>query len=504
MTGKDGQGQVLLKIRNVSKNFGITRALRDVSFDVNKAEIRGFIGENGSGKSTLSNIIAGVYGKDEGHIFMEEEEISCATVVEGEEKGVALIVQEIGTIEDISVAANIFLGNEKRFVKNGLIQYKQMEVEAKKALDLIGVSNIDPSEKAGKYNLEERKIIEIAKAFYLHPKLMIVDETANALSTHGRNILYDVMKKVRSYGGTVFFITHDLDELVMICDSVTILRDGVYIDTVYGKDMVIGELKVKMVGREISDHYYRTDETGSFGEKVVLSTHNIFTSVLKNVSMELHENEILGLGGLSDCGMHELGRVLFGLDKPYSGKVSCNGKDISFSGPLQAIRESIGYVSKNRDTEAIILQDSIKNNICLCSLDQISKCGFATSKTEDAFADQWIAKLKIKMRDSAQYVAALSGGNKQKVVLAKWLGRGSKILIFDCPTRGIDIGVKEAIYQLMEELKNQGHSILMISEELPELIGMSDRILIMKDGELVYETMRGPEITESLLVKEMI
>lgn len=498
------QNQPLLTIQHVSKNFGLTRALRDVSFNVNKAEIRGFIGENGSGKSTLSNIVAGVYGKDEGTILLDGKELNPQSVVEAEEEGVALIVQEIGTIEDISVAANIFLGNEKKFVKNGIIQYRKMSEEAGEALKLIGIDNIDPDEKTGKYNLEERKIIEIAKAFYLHPKLMIVDETANALSSHGRSILYSVMKKVREYGGTVLFITHDLDELVMICDSVTILRDGVYIDTIFGENMVINELKVKMVGREISDHYYRTDDEGSFGEKVVLSTEHIFTSVLKDVTMELHEGEILGLGGLSDCGMHELGRVLFGLDQPYSGKISCNGKEISLKSPIKAIRESIGYVSKNRDTEAIILQDSVKNNICLCSLDQISKAGFATPAGENKFADKWIDKLKIKVNNRNQYVAALSGGNKQKVVLAKWLGRGSKILIFDCPTRGIDIGVKEAIYQLMEELKKQGHAILMISEELPELIGMSDRILIMRDGCLVCEAMRSPEITEALLVKQMI
>lgn len=496
--------QVLLKIEHVSKSFGLTRALRDVSFDVNKAEIRGFIGENGSGKSTLSNIIAGVYGKDEGAIFLEGVELNSSTVVDAEEKGIALIVQEIGTIEDITVAANIFLGNEKKFVRNGIIQYRKMSEEAKKALQLIGISNINPDERTGNYNLEERKIIEIAKAFYLHPKLMIVDETANALSSHGRSILYSVMKKVKEYGGTVFFITHDLDELVMICDSVTILRDGVYIDTVFGSDMVINDLKVKMVGREISENYYRSDLYGSYDEEVVLSTEGIFTSVLKNVSMELHKGEILGLGGLSDCGMHELGRVLFGLDQPYAGKIKCHDKEIKLGSPMKAIKESIGYVSKNRDTEAIILQDSVKNNICLCSLDKISQKGFAAPRTENTFADKWIEKLKIKVNDRNQYVAALSGGNKQKVVLAKWLGRGSKILIFDCPTRGIDIGVKEAIYHLMSELKEQGHAILMISEELPELIGMSDRILIMKDGALVYETMRNPEITEALLVKEMI
>lgn len=498
------ENQVLLQIQHVSKSFGLTRALRDVSFDVRKGEVRGFIGENGSGKSTLSNIIAGVYEKDKGKIILDGKEWKAATVVEAEEQGIALIVQEIGTIEEISVASNIFLGNERRFGSRGIINYRKMNQEAKKALELIGASDISPEKPIGEYNLEERKIIEIAKAIYTHPKLLIVDETANALSSHGREILYSVIRDVRNYGGTVLFITHDLEELVRVCDSVTILRDGVYIDTCYGNEMIINELKVKMVGREMSGHYYRTEEEGSMGEKVVMSVKNVFTSALKDVSLELHEGEILGLGGLSDCGMHELGRLLFGLDQPYSGTLTCNGRTERLKNPVQAIRRNIGYVSKNRDSEAIILRDSVRNNICLCSLDKISKFGFAAPKTENSFVDRWIERLKVKVNNRSEYVASLSGGNKQKVVLAKWLGRGSNILIFDCPTRGIDIGVKEAIYTLMSELKAQGHAILLISEELPELIGMSDRILIMKDGRIVCEKMRSSEITEPLLIKEMI
>lgn len=496
--------EVLLDIQHVSKSFGLTCALKDVSFKVRKGEVRGIIGENGSGKSTISNIIAGIYGKDEGVIRLNGKELSAATAVEAQEEGIALIVQEIGTIADISVAANIFLGNEKRFGGKGLVNYRKMNQEAQKALELIGVSTISPESRTDRYNLEERKMIEIAKAFYTHPKLLIVDETANALSSHGRKILYTAIEEVKKYGGTVLFITHDLEELIKICDSVTILRDGVYIDTCYGSDMIINELKVKMVGREMSEHYYRSDMEQSHGEKVVMSVRGVFTSVLKNVSLELHEGEILGLGGLSDCGMHELGRLMFGLDQPYQGKLVLDGKEQKLASPVKAIRCGIGYVSKNRDTEAVILQDSVKNNVCLCSLDIISRLGFAMPAKENAFADKWIDKLKVKANNRGEYVASLSGGNKQKVVLAKWLGRGSKILIFDCPTRGIDIGVKEAIYHLMEELKAKGHAILLISEELPELIGMSDRILIMKDGKIVCEAMRGPEITESLLIKEMI
>lgn len=496
--------KTLLEIQHISKSFSQTKALREVSFNIMRGEVRGLVGENGSGKSTLSNIIAGVYCQDSGKIILNGKELNVSSPIEAEEHGIALIVQEIGTIEGVSVASNIFLGSEKKFVSKGLVNYRKMNEEAKKALNEIGIDNINPALNVEKLNLEERKIIEIAKAYYIHPKLLIVDETANALSSHGRSILYSVIKSVKEYGGTVLFITHDLEELVKVCDGVTILRDGIYIDTCYGEKMVINDLKVEMVGREINDHYYRTDEESIVSDKVVLGVTNVYTSALKNINFELHEGEILGLGGLSDCGMHELGRLLFGLDQPYSGTISCYGETKKLKNPAEAIRNSIGYLSKNRDTEAIILQSSIKDNICLCSLDKISKFGFAFPAKENVFSEQWINKLKIKLKSKSQYVADLSGGNKQKVVLAKWLGRGSSILVLDCPTRGIDIGVKEAIYELMNELKDKGHAIVLISEELPELIGMSDRILIMKQGKIVCEKKRSPQITESLLIKDMI
>lgn len=494
----------LLQIQQVSKRFGLTRALQNVTFTIGRGEVRGFIGENGSGKSTLSNIIAGVYPKDEGTILLEGEPLECANVVAAEKKGVALIVQEIGTVENITVAANLFLGNEERFCRGGLLDRREMSRAAGAALREIGVEDIDPAAQTGGLNLEERKIVEIAKAYSNQPRLLIVDETSNALSTHGRAILYDVIQKVKASGGTVLFITHDLEELLQVCDSVTILRDGVYIDTCVGAEMVVNELKVKMVGREISDHYYRTDWEGAKTDHAVLRVREVYTSVLKNVNLELHEGEILGVGGLSDCGMHELGRLLFGLDRPYFGTVVCGAGEGRLRSPVEAIQNNVGYISKNRDTEALVLQSSIKDNICLCNLEKISRLGFAFPKAEDTFADRWIEKLNIKLKSKRQYVSNLSGGNKQKVVLAKWLGRGSRILVMDCPTRGIDIGVKEAIYTLMRELKEQGHAIILISEELPELIGMSDRILIMKHGEVVSENPRSPGITEALLIRDMI
>lgn len=494
--------ETLLSVRGVTKSFGVTKVLNDVSFDVERGEVRGFIGENGSGKSTLSNIIAGIYTKDEGTILLDGKELNAKSVIESRSAGVSLIVQEIGTIANISVAANIFLGNESDFRSHGMIDFKRMNTEAASALAEIGVNDISPEAISGSLSLEDRKIVEIAKAYRSHPSLLIVDETSNALSERGREILYGVIKKVRQDGGSVLFITHDLDELVVVCDSVTILRDGTYVGTFSGDEMDIPSLKTKMVGREMSEHFYREDWDGSSSDKVVLKVDDVFTSFLKNVSLELHEGEILGLGGLSNCGMHELGRLLFALDAPYKGTITVF--DHEMKNPVDAMSLGVGYLSRNRDTEALILQMSVKDNICLGSLGKLGRMGFSSQKEDSKFASTWINELNIKLRDPSQYVAELSGGNKQKVVIAKWLGCGSRILIMDCPTRGIDIGVKEAIYHLMEQLKQEGHSILLISEELPELIGMSDRILIMRDGQIVHESMRSPSVTEKMLIQDMI
>ena len=263
-------------------------------------------------------------------------------------------------------------------------------------------------------------------------------------------------------------------------------------------------MKELMVGREMSENYYRNDFNGCVNEEITLEVDNISTGVLDHVGFNLYKGEILGIGGLADCGMHELGRVIFGLNKAVSGSVTVSESGQKVSKPKHAIKNSLGYISKNRDTEALVLMCSIKDNVCVTALDKLAKFGLITKNSEKKFVKELTDKLDIKMRDINQYAAHLSGGNKQKVVLAKWLGNGSKVLVMDCPTRGIDIGVKEAIYELMEELKEQGHSMIMISEELPELIGMSDRMIIMKNGKISGSFDRSKDITEDMLIHYMI
>lgn len=495
--------QVILKAEHIYKSFGPTKAVQDFSMEIHEGEIHGLIGENGSGKSTFSSIAAGVLKMDSGKLTVQGEDYCPRDTNEAAGRGVAMVVQEIGTIGDITVADNIFLNKESRFAKKGFINYRKMHKEAKEILEKIGGEHLEPGVNCDTLNLEDRKLVEIARAMYGTPKLLIVDETSNALASRGREILYKNMRAIRDNGGAVLFITHDLDELAAMCDSVTIMRDGLYIDTLDKEDIQIKKLKELMVGREIADSFYRSDFSPQYSEEVVMRAALLEAPGVDGVSLELHKGEILGIGGLADSGMHELGRLLFGLDKADAGKVE-TGKGVVITSPQSAVKNRIGYLSKNRDTEAIILNYSINDNVVLPSLNDLRTGPVILHKNEKKLSEKWADELAVKRNDVEQFCSELSGGNKQKVVLAKWMANGSKILLMDCPTRGIDIGVKEAIYKLMMRFKEEGCAMLLISEEMTELIGMSDRILVMKNGSIVKEVMRSENVTESEIIQCMM
>ena len=313
--------KVLLRAENIYKSFAATKAVVDFSVEISSGEIRGFIGENGSGKSTFSLMVAGVYERDSGTIFFDGEEYLPRSTVDANAKKVALVVQEAGVIADISGACNIFLNKESRFKGKFGINFKKMNAAAKEALKKVYSEHIDPTLNCSLMNLEDRKLIEIAKAMCDDPKLLIVDETSNALTTRGRSILYKVIRDVKKRGGSVLFITHDLDELMEVCDSVTIMRDGRYITTLPKGKMILKEMRALMVGREMSDNYYRPDSVKSYQEEIALRAEHLKAPEINDVSFELHKGEILGIGGLSDCGMHDLGRALFGVEKLDSGAV---------------------------------------------------------------------------------------------------------------------------------------------------------------------------------------
>ncbi|WP_092451061.1 sugar ABC transporter ATP-binding protein [[Clostridium] fimetarium] len=493
---------IILETKGITKTFGPTVALKNVSISIRSGEIRGLIGENGSGKSTLTSIIAGMQEADSGEMYYLGNAYNPKSMIEGQKNGISMILQEAGTISNISVAQNIFLGNERKFTKLGIVNRKQMIKEAQSRIDSFEISSIKASDRINTYGFEDRKLLEIVRVVNDDTEILIVDETTTALSHEGRELLYKLIRKMASEGKAVIFISHDLDELLEVCDVLTVLRDGEIVGELSKEEMNVSIIRKMMVGRDIGDKYYRTDYNGSFGDEVTLSLNNVSYGPLKNFNIELHKGEILGIGGLSGSGMHDVGRIAFGIDKPMYGTVnSLKGKVLN---SRKAIQHGMAYISKDRDTDALILQGSVKDNLVLPSLPYLEKIFLISPFKEKKLVMEEIKKLSIKTNHMSQDVNQLSGGNKQKVSFGKWTAMNSQVLIMDCPTRGVDIGVKQAMYQLIETMKKEGKSILLISEELSELIGMCDRIAIMKDFEVKKEFIRSAELSDSDIIEYMI
>lgn len=503
----------LLEMKQIRKCFSSTVALNGVDLNVYPGEIRGLIGENGSGKSTISTIAAGMQKCDEGEMIFRGEKWTPSSMIDALQHGVGIIVQESGTIPGITVAENIFLAEVEQFLrftgrngrKHGPIDRAAMNKAADAVLENIGVTNVRGSMMMGALDFQTRKLVEIAKVVMKEPQILIVDETTTALSQDGRNALYQIMKDYRDEGRAVVFISHDLDEIIEVCDTLTVLRDGNLIRTFQKEEFDEDLIRTSMIGRELQGDYYRSDFTPSRLDEVALTAEHISVpGVLEDVDLTLHKGEIVGIGGLSHCGMHTLGKILFGAETAASGKViAADGVDIG--NETVAMKHNIGYVAKDRDVESLTLSASIRDNIAVAGMERYALGNFLVlGSKEKAYVDEQIKALSIKCSDRDQQVSQLSGGNKQKVVFGKWIGRGSDILILDCPTRGVDIGVKRAMYQLMVQLKNEGKSILMISEELPELMGMSDRLIIMKDGRIMKEFARSADLSDTEIIKYMI
>ncbi len=498
------ENRVLLVAENIDKRFGITHAVDNVSLTINAGEVRGLIGENGSGKSTFSQMLCGIYSIGGGTFTLDGKVLHCRNQVEANNEGVAIIVQEMGTLSGLTVAENIFLGHEEPFMHLGVKDTRAMNKEAQRLLEEYGFGRIQAGNMIDIYNFEDRKLVEIVKATYMKPKILVIDETTTALSQNGRMELYKIMDAIRADGRTVIFISHDLNEVLTHTDTVSVLRDGEYIATVNTRDVTEDDLKRLMVGREIGSAYYRTDYGEPISGEVVLSVRDVSVpGQIDHVSFELHRGEILGFGGLSECGMHEVGKAIFAASWDRTGSVTlADGTEIN-SIPT-AIAHSIAYASKDRDNESVILNESIRNNIVLPSLGDLANHGLLSGKKLTKFAEKHALDMQTKMQNVGQFVSDRSGRNKQKVVLARWLGKGSDILVLDSPTRGIDVKVKQAIYALMADLRRQGKSIIMISEEIPELLGMADRIIIMKDGMLNGEFLRDPSLSEEDLIEKMV
>lgn len=546
-------GEIFLETKKITKRFGEVLAVDHVDFSVELGKIRGLIGENGSGKSTISSMICGIHAITSGEIVLQGKPYKPADPSDARAHGIGMIVQESGTVDYLSVAENIFLGEEKRFAKHGFVNKGKMEEEARRALAAVGL-DIDVARPAVYYDFETRKLVEIAKALYYEPRLFIVDETTTALSQDGREKIHGIMRRLKEEGKAVLFISHDLPELMEICDDLTVLRDGELIATIEKADFDEDRIKQTMVGRRIEGNYYRADFDPSCGEEVALEAVNVSTDGLSEIELKVHKGEIVGIGGLSGSGMHELGRLFFGMERIREGEVNAYAprpltrKERAEKNRVQARRAwrlftadvmklfrkkpksqtpeefvrsgetakykiccirdaldaSIGYISKDRDKETLVMPASIRDNICLSAADMLSAYGVIPTSGEKELARVQAENLRIKCSSVNQEVRELSGGNKQKVSFAKWIGNKSKILVLDSPTRGVDVGVKTTMYQLLYDLKKQGYAIVIISEELSELIGMSDRIEIMKDGRIAKEFVRSESLRDTDIINYMI
>ncbi len=497
--------EIVLRAEHMYKEFGPTKAVSDVTLELKKGKIIGLVGENGSGKSTISSMIAGTYAPTKGEMTYKGQPYSPKSVLDARKAGIQYLTQEQGTIDGMTVAENMFLGEEDTMSKGGIVSIRKLNKMAAEILKENGLDNVSPTASIDDYSFEDRKMIETARSLSHQPDILIIDETTTALSQKGHERIYQIMFEQKAKGTAILIISHDLDEIKKLCDEVVVMRDGKYINTLYGEDIEPHTIRQNMIGREIEGSYYRDDYECTYDKEVVLRAENLgVEGIFSDVSFDLHKGEILGIGGLSECGMHELLKTVFGAIKPTTGSVVLTKDNVALKNTTVSVNNKVAYIPKDRDKESLFQATSIKDNIVASSFDKIKKGIFILPNSEKRMADEEAKRMEVKMQNVEQQVRDLSGGNKQKVVIAKWMANNSRIFIMDCPTRGIDVGVKAKIYKLMSSLKSQGISILMVSEEMMELIGMADRIITMKDGHVSKEFTRSKDLTESVIISEIV
>ena len=476
-------GDYIVEMQHINKTFPGVKALDDVTFNLKAGEVLALLGENGAGKSTLMKVLSGVYTRDSGTVKIFGKEIGDLTPKSARELGIAIIHQELNMCSHLTVAENIFLGREK--VNSGILRQKEMNQEAKKILDRLNI-DIDPTTVVGDLAVSKQQMVEIAKAISSNAKILIMDEPTSALTSKEINYLFDIIRKLKAEGCGIVYISHRLEELKYIVDRVTIMRDGKYITSMNFADATMDELIAHMVGREIKEKYPRI--TCQKGKKIFEVKNLNAGKMVKNISFDLHEGEIVGIAGLMGAGRTETTRAIFGVDPKETGEIYLDGKPVKITCPMDAIKAGIVLVPEDRKKDGLCVNLSVRDNIALPNLDMLTHWfGAVEKKKEKAMTQKAIRDLSIKLPNAEVDAKNLSGGNQQKVVVAKWLARNSRVVIFDEPTRGIDVAAKVEIYNLMNELKKQGIGVLFVSSEMPEIMGISDRILVMCDGKITGE-----------------
>ncbi|MDO5136527.1 MAG: sugar ABC transporter ATP-binding protein [Eubacteriales bacterium] len=484
----------LLEMEGIKKSFYGNQVLHSVNFKLEAGTVHALMGENGAGKSTLMNILVGIHKRDGGVIRIEGKEVNIESPLDAQRLGIAMIHQELSTVSEMSIAENIFLGCEP--VKNGFIDYKKMYRETEKLLKLLNI-DLNPKTKMGKLRVADQQVVEIAKAVSKNAKIVIMDEPTSSITDKEVENLYGIIRDMKLRNTGVIYISHKMDEVYTITDEITVLRDGHSIETWPTKSVTNDMVIRAMVGRELTEQYPAREP--HIGE-VILELKNLTQKGnFENVSFKLHRGEILGLVGLVGAGRTETMQALFGMTKPESGEIILHGKKVSFKKPEDAINSKIAYVTEDRKGEGLVLPMSIGHNITLPSLKSLSGKLFIKGKEEKNQVEKEIKELRVKTVSPNLAVKMLSGGNQQKVVIAKWMLKDPDIIILDEPTRGIDVGAKAEIYKLMNDFVSQGKAIIMISSEMPEAMGMSDRILVLSNHKISGE-LRKEEFAQKAIM----
>lgn len=492
--------EIIYSVKNITKQFPGVTALKDVSMEIEKGEILAIVGENGAGKSTLMNVLFGVYPPTKGELVFEGENMLPFDPLKAQEKGIAMIHQELSLSPALSVAENIFVG---RLPKNkiGMLDKETLGRESKKLLQEVGLGDMDPWTRIRDINVSQQQQVEIAKALSLNAKLLILDEPTSSLTVTEAEKLHEIMMYLKKRGITMLYISHKLDEIMKISDRIMVFRDGELVNKMLTKETTIEEMIASMVGREYSEGYTKKSYKTDYLDDIILEVKNLnVKNKVHDVSFKLHRGEVLGITGLVGAGRSEVLQAVFGADKKQSGTILVEGKEVKIDHPSQAIAQGMGLIPEGRKQQSLFLKFSVKENITIAAFRQVlNKAGLLSTGRENQTAEDYSAKLRVKTPTINQKIVNLSGGNQQKAVIARWLMTKPKILFLDEPTQGIDIGAKNEIYRIIEELAEQGVSIVVVSSEMQETMSLCDRVLVMYEGRLTGELTHAELSQETLM-----
>lgn len=471
-----------VEMTKIDKSFSGNKVLHGVNLTVNKGEVHALMGENGAGKSTLIKVLCGVHGRDAGEVKIENVPIEFKAPKDAEAQGINIIHQELNIIPHLTVSENMFLGKELTYGKTGILNTRAMKKATRESLLELGVDSIHPDQVAGNLSVGQQQMIEIARALATKSELIVMDEPTAALTDREIESLFEVIHSLRDRGVSIIYVSHRMEEIFRICDRITVLRDGEYVGTEIIKETSFDDIVRMMVGRELGERFpTRHTEIGD----TVFEVENLqLPGVFDDVSFRVKAGEVLGIAGLMGAGRTEVMETIFGYRKKSKGKITLHGKSLNIKHPLDAVKNGIAFITEDRKDKGLVIDASIRDNVALTNLNSISTGGVVAPSKEKTLVNDLVKRLHVRMASTNQAVKSLSGGNQQKVVIAKWIGIEPKVLLLDEPTRGVDIGAKKEIYSIMNELSENGVAIVMISSELPEVLGISDRIMVLHEGKV--------------------